>query len=231
MWCHQRSKQVSKIFIQFYGTPPLSSCTSSLPTTIRSSCALGSNGPFPQLSTRSHSRQSTAASKSRLDNSRPSASPNAANGHSQKGLPWQLQVNALKRKFPSGWQPRKRLSPDAVEGIQALHARDPHRNSTPVLAEHFEVSPEVIRRILKSKWKPSEEEQDLRRQRWERRGQRIWSDMAEKGIKPPRRWQTARRLETEEDIPWSDSTAGQDQRSKRKQDEADDLVPFTDDKL
>ena len=231
MWCYQNFKQVSKILTQVYRIPPLSSCTSSLPTTIRSSYALGSKGPFPQLLTRSHSRQSTAAPKSRLDASRPSASANAANGYSQEKTPWQLQVNALKRKFPSGWQPRKRLSPDAVEGIQALHARDPQRNSTPVLAEHFEVSPEVIRRILKSKWKPSEEEQDSRRQRWERRGQRIWSDMAEKGIKPPRRWQTARRQETDEDIPWSDSRAGQDRRSKRKQDEADDLITFTDDSL
>lgn len=103
--------------------------------------------------------------------------------------PWQVQKGALRDKFgEQGWQPRKRLSPDALEGIRALHASDREAYSTPVLAEHFRVTPEAIRRILKSKWRPSEQESDSRRERWERRGLRTRQEMADKGIKPPARW-------------------------------------------
>jgi hypothetical protein len=69
-----------------------------------------------------------------------------------------------------------------------MHASDPERFTTPVLAENFKVSPEAIRRILKSKWQPSPEDQESRRQRWERRGERVWSHLAEMGVKPPKPW-------------------------------------------
>jgi hypothetical protein len=57
-----------------------------------------------------------------------------------------------------------------------------------VLAKKFEVSPEVIRRILRSKWEPTAEEEEERRDRWFNRGKKIWSQWAELGKKPPRRW-------------------------------------------
>lgn len=100
---------------------------------------------------------------------------------------WKLQKEALKAKFPEGWKPRKRLSPDALDGIRHLHEKDPGRFTTSVLAEHFKVSPEAIRRILKSKWRPSEETIDKRRKRWERRNERIWNQMAEIGLRPERK--------------------------------------------
>lgn len=103
--------------------------------------------------------------------------------------PWQIQKSALTKKFGDlAWTPRKRLSPDALEGIRALHAQYPEEYTTPLLADHFEVSPENIRRILKSKWRPSEEEDDDRRQRWERRGESIWNKKADLGLKPPKKW-------------------------------------------
>ena len=103
--------------------------------------------------------------------------------------PWEAQKQALRLKFGSqGWQPRKRLSPDALEGIRTLHAQYPETYSTPILAEHFKVSSEAIRRILKSKWKPNEEEDEKRKRRWEKRGENIWSEMSMQGIKPPRPW-------------------------------------------
>lgn len=101
---------------------------------------------------------------------------------------WQVQKEALREKFPEGWAPRKRLSPDALEGIKALHAQFPKEYTTPVLAAKFEVSPEVIRRILRAKWVPSSEEEDRRQDRWFTRGKNIWSQMAELGAKPPKRW-------------------------------------------
>lgn len=104
-------------------------------------------------------------------------------------LPWQIQKHALKEKFgTTGWQPRKRLSPDAMEGIRSLHAQDPTKFSTAFLSGQFTVSPEAIRRILKSKWRPTEEEEEDRRARWQRRGENIWTQKAAEGIKPPKKW-------------------------------------------
>lgn len=101
---------------------------------------------------------------------------------------WQIQRAALKRKFADQpWSPRKKLSPDALDGIRALHDSDPQKYSTPVLAEQFQVSPEAIRRILSSKWRPSEEEAQRRREAWARRHDRIWDHMAELGLRPPRK--------------------------------------------
>ncbi|KAI4182342.1 MAG: hypothetical protein L6R41_006039 [Letrouitia leprolyta] len=102
---------------------------------------------------------------------------------------WQIQKEALLNKFGStGWAPRKRLSPDALEGIRALHAQYPDKYTTSALADQFEVPAEAIRRILKSKWRPHDEEATSRRQRWDRRGERIWSKMVALGVKPPKKW-------------------------------------------
>lgn len=101
---------------------------------------------------------------------------------------WQLQKAALREKFPEGWTPRKRLSPDALAGIRALHQQFPEEYTTEVLANKFEVSAEAIRRILKSKWEPQPEEEIERQERWFNRGKRIWSAWAEEGKKPPTKW-------------------------------------------
>lgn len=106
-----------------------------------------------------------------------------------KKEPWQIQKAALQRKFgETGWQPRKRLSPDALEGLRALHASDPTTYSTGTLAEHFSITSEAVRRILKSKWKPSPEEIEARMKRWEKRGLKKWGEMAAQGVKPPKKW-------------------------------------------
>ena len=86
------------------------------------------------------------------------------------------------------WNPRKKLSPDTMEGIRHLHSTQPDKFTTPILADHFKVSPEAIRRILKSKWRPSDEEYEERMERWNKRGERIWSNLVEMGVKPPKRW-------------------------------------------
>jgi Neugrin len=100
---------------------------------------------------------------------------------------WQIQKDALKMKFgEQGWSPRKKLSPDTMEGIRALHEQFPQKYTTPVLAEQFKVSPEAIRRILKSKWRPSAEKMEERRGRWAKRHDRIWDAQAEMGLKPKR---------------------------------------------
>ncbi|KAI0449616.1 hypothetical protein F5B21DRAFT_493688 [Xylaria acuta] len=114
--------------------------------------------------------------------------PSAEDTHTGQREEWQIQKKALREKFPEGWRPRKRLSPDALDGIRALHTQFPEQYTTDVLAKHFEVSPEAIRRILKSKWTPSPEEETRRQERWFNRGKNIWGHMAALGKKPPRRW-------------------------------------------
>jgi Neugrin len=64
---------------------------------------------------------------------------------------------AMRRDFPDGWSPPRKLSREAMEGLRELHRFDPEKFNTPVLAEKFKISPEGVRRILKSKWSPSRE--------------------------------------------------------------------------
>ena len=102
---------------------------------------------------------------------------------------WLVQKEALKEKLGGeAWNPRKKLSPDTMEGIRHLHSTEPTKFTTPVLAEHFKVTPEAIRRILKSKWQPSDEEYEARMLRWNKRGERIWTNLVEMGVKPPKQW-------------------------------------------
>ncbi|RMZ71065.1 mitochondrion organization and biogenesis [Pyrenophora seminiperda CCB06] len=102
---------------------------------------------------------------------------------------WAIQKEALKEKLGGeAWNPRKKLSPDTMEGIRHLNSTQPDKFTTPVLADHFKVSPEAIRRILKSNWKPSDKEYEERMERWNKRGERIWSNLVEMGVKPPKRW-------------------------------------------
>ncbi|KAH7133210.1 hypothetical protein B0J13DRAFT_450667, partial [Dactylonectria estremocensis] len=101
---------------------------------------------------------------------------------------WMVQKRALKEKFPDGWTPRKRLSPDALAGIRALNAQFPDTYTTSTLASRFEVSPENIRRILKGGWQPTADEEKDRQDRWFRRGMKLWDHKAELGMKPPRKW-------------------------------------------
>jgi len=151
----------------------------------------------------SNSASSSVAAGTRGDGlRRTSISHNVGSGHWQSATtksgsktadtsrrePWQIQKAAIKEKFDDGWNPRKRLSPDALEGIRAIHAQFPEQYTTSVLAAKFEVSPEVIRRILKSRWTPSEEEEADRKRRWFSRGENIWGRYAELGMHPPARW-------------------------------------------
>jgi hypothetical protein len=101
---------------------------------------------------------------------------------------WLVQKRSLKEKFPDGWNPRKRLSPDALAGIRALNAQFPDVYTTSSLAAKFEVSPEAIRRILKSKWQPTVAEEQDRQDRWFKRGKAVWERKAALGIKPPKKW-------------------------------------------
>ncbi|KAK0100894.1 Required for respiratory growth protein 9 mitochondrial [Cadophora gregata] len=102
--------------------------------------------------------------------------------------PWMIEKERIKAKYPDGYKPMKKLSPDAMAGIRALHAQMPEYYTTWALSQEFEVSPESIRRILKSKWTPDPEEETDRQRRWKKRGEAIWARYADLGVKPPKKW-------------------------------------------
>ncbi|KAL8651445.1 MAG: hypothetical protein Q9226_004706 [Calogaya cf. arnoldii] len=147
------------------------------------------SGPVPSTQSRMTRERGSRPVVTRGRSSAKSSDHNGSRRPAAKRESWRIQKDALSSKFGSaGWSPRKRLSPDALEGIRALHAQFPDKFSTPVLANRFEVSVEAIRRILKSKWRPSDEEATSRSQRWDKRGERIWGQMVALGVKPPKKW-------------------------------------------
>lgn len=60
----------------------------------------------------------------------------------------------MKKSFPDGWNPPKKLSREAMDGLRTLHNHDPETFTTTALATRFKISPEAVRRILKSRWQP-----------------------------------------------------------------------------
>ncbi|GKT87107.1 mitochondrion organization and biogenesis protein [Colletotrichum tofieldiae] len=86
------------------------------------------------------------------------------------------------------------------------------------LADKFEVSPEAIRRILKSKWQASPEEEEDRQERWFRRGVNVWSRYAELGMKPPSKW---RREGVTRDPSYHENRKAAIQRRKEEEAEED----------
>lgn len=97
-------------------------------------------------------------------------------------LRWAQHRASMKAKFPKGWAPPHKLSRAAMDGLRALHAHDPDTFTTPVLSEKFRVSPEAVRRILRSKWQPTKEqharllerERRYRRDRTSREAENRW---------------------------------------------------------
>ncbi|KAL1954391.1 hypothetical protein VTO42DRAFT_1206 [Malbranchea cinnamomea] len=173
-------------FSTFYCRP--STFFSPYPARSQAPCALPRCHAGQGISIRTQRSQFTTSSSEQIFASSEKRLEDKMKGDSKKKLePWRIQKEALKKKFKDGWNPKKRLSPDAMEGVRYLHKMDPERFSTPVLAEHFKVSPEAIRRILKSKWRPSEEEAKKRQERWERREARVWNQLAELGLRPQRK--------------------------------------------
>lgn len=139
---------------------------------------------------------------------------------------WLKQKRALKQKFPEGWRPPKRLSPDALDGIRVLHKQFPDMYTTEALAEKFEVSPEAIRRILRAKWEPTAEEDEDRQRRWFNRGVSVWQRYAELGRQPPRRWREA----GVQASPWQGAIPRQ-KEYKKEEDVTEEVDPETSTRL
>ncbi|KIM23661.1 hypothetical protein M408DRAFT_332263 [Serendipita vermifera MAFF 305830] len=87
---------------------------------------------------------------------------------------WGERRAMVKERYPERWNPSKKVSREAMEAIRELHRQDPEKYPSWVLAQRFTISPEAVRRILKSNWKMSEErlEEKVMKQR-KRRIERV----------------------------------------------------------
>jgi len=95
--------------------------------------------------------------------------------------PWRVQKAALQKKFAMGWAPLKKLSPKAIDWVKEFHKSVPEL-TTEKLSEIFKVSPEAIRRILRSKWTPHPEETQERGRRWGKRREKVWERWIDTGL-------------------------------------------------
>ncbi|GAA6024763.1 hypothetical protein JCM8202_001247 [Rhodotorula sphaerocarpa] len=90
----------------------------------------------------------------------------AAEAERLKNAPaWKKHRVALRQQFPEGWAPPKRISREAMDLIRTMHVTNPDQYSTGALAQHFKVSPEAVRRILKSRFQLPKAEADRREAR------------------------------------------------------------------
>ncbi|KAK6504834.1 Required for respiratory growth protein 9 mitochondrial [Arthrobotrys musiformis] len=95
---------------------------------------------------------------------------------------WKIHQDAVRSKLKSErWNPFSRLSPAAVATLKQLKAENPGM-TVEEYAPIFKISPDALRRILKSKWTPKPEEEADRNDRWRRRGKNVWQEWEEKGL-------------------------------------------------
>lgn len=70
-----------------------------------------------------------------------------------------------------------------MDDIRSLHALDPQRYTTEALSEQYKISPEAVRRILRSRWAPNErrrEEIEEKQEREKMEKIRAFREMREK---------------------------------------------------
>lgn len=111
-----------------------------------------------------------------VNGARPGTPPPHERAPPENPTPYEHKAHreALQKLFPTGWSPPKKLSRQAMDGLRQLHRFDPDMFTTPVLADKFKISPEAVRRILKSKWEPTREKRiKLVEREREARGERI----------------------------------------------------------
>lgn len=98
---------------------------------------------------------------------------------------WKKQMFALQEKFPEGWDPKKKLSRDQMAELREIKTARPNITNDE-LSSLFKVSPEAIRRILKSRWRPNADKSKQLNERWIRRGQRLGAKQIRQGPAKPR---------------------------------------------
>lgn len=89
---------------------------------------------------------------------RPTPAPIKQDSQQSSQLPeWQKREKAHRKRY-GNWNPTKRLSRAQMQDLRSLKQQMPHMKTID-FANLFKVLPEAIRRILQSKWTPTEEEE------------------------------------------------------------------------
>ncbi|KAK6345488.1 Required for respiratory growth protein 9 mitochondrial [Orbilia javanica] len=95
---------------------------------------------------------------------------------------WKIHMDSVKTKLGGEkWNPFTRLSPAAVATLKQLKQENPGM-TVEEYAPIFKISPDALRRILKSKWMPTPEQETDRNERWKRRGKAVWQEWEEEGM-------------------------------------------------
>lgn len=95
---------------------------------------------------------------------------------------WMVEKANLQKKFQGAkWEPKKKLSPAALDGIRALHKSHPEY-TTEKLSQLFEVDPEAIKRVLKSNWERDAATDEARMEHWAKRGVRVYRRWEKLGV-------------------------------------------------
>lgn len=80
---------------------------------------------------------------------------------------WTKRDETIRKRYGE-WKPTHKLSRQQIQDIRNIKDKMPHMK-TIELSNHFKISPEAIRRILKSSWVPSDADEEQIRLRGEKR--------------------------------------------------------------
>ncbi|KZT03817.1 uncharacterized protein LAESUDRAFT_728837 [Laetiporus sulphureus 93-53] len=144
------------------------------------------------------STSETAASKPLKPSKPPPRVTRLDSGHDAQLLrEFTRHRKAIKAKLPEGWQPPRKLSREAMEALRYSHRVDPNVATTSALADNFRISPEAVRRILRSKWEPSAEKRAKVLQQQHARKEAWYRQMREEERKKQEEWEEVHRKKQE----------------------------------
>ncbi|CAG8468643.1 6242_t:CDS:2 [Acaulospora colombiana] len=86
-----------------------------------------------------------------------------------KPLPGWLKhkYSIMERTGFEKWEPKKKVSREIMDEIRTLHEQAPEENTPKILSQQFKISPEAVRRILRSKWTPDPKRLERQKQKLE----------------------------------------------------------------
>lgn len=143
---------------------------------------------------------------------KPTSEPIHLRSPSLKPTPTEFKAHreAIRKAFPEGWAPPRKLSREAMDILRQLHHTDPETFTTPTLASKFKISPEAVRRILKNRWEPSAERRTAlvikERRRLEGARQKVKAERQSKKIEQSMNVEELRRLMKNDDF-WREKYA------------------------
>ncbi|KAK4053236.1 CAAX prenyl protease [Microbotryomycetes sp. JL221] len=161
LWSHMstslkpRDGQQSRTWVKRRQKESSSSSSSSTPTRSTSSTNMTHQQRFQQPHAVSTGHSEPWAFKRQPSTvAQPNQSLNSTSiNNDDHHLPqWLKHRQTMKQKFPNGWQPPKRVSRQTMNLMKTLHQSNQTLYTLELLSEHFKISKEAVRRILKSKF-------------------------------------------------------------------------------